>query len=721
MKKCRNIILSMLFIITNITSLIPVHVYADAGRDISSNVTSLTVDPTNITDGGNIKVKFSFDEKKQDIQPGDYLWINWPSEGNIRGEGFQKEIPLMIENKNVGTLTVRKDSAQVVFNENIKNIDSVEGWGQFEIQARNVTDTGEENTGPFTVMSGDKTATVNVTKPASGSSSSVFYYKTGDMLPEDTEHIRWFLNINNDGTYVEQPVKISDEIQSGQRLDPSTFEINQIHLGEQKVYRGEEGIQQFLQDFPGATFDFSVNDNYIEITIPKNFVNLRKIIVSYKTIIETPEQTSFENHSKAWFKEVNKPAVDGEGFNHTVKNISASGGVNGTVRGELKIFKYINGTEIGIPNVTFELRRADEQPIQGQSSILLTSNEQGEVSIKGLQVGDYVVKEKEAPNWIDFDPLSSNELKFSINENDTEGVSLPIYNKKKVTYITATKIWNGGTTPRPSIYFKLFRESTNNWEPVPDTETKRLDNGITSVTWEDIQQYDDSGNEYTFKVQEVDQNGNDYVPSGYQKIENGLVVTNENREVISVSGQKTWEDNENQDGKRPTTITVNLLADGQPIQHKEVSEKDDWHYRFTNLPKYKDGQEIIYTVTEDNVPEYSTTIDGYNIKNSYTPGKTNISIPGSHITPWKNFPEKTEREKIRNLFSQKLQIFAHTGESSEQRTNYISKRAVPKQITNKSKNILPKTSSKKSSFAVIIGLLIVTICTGIFLQKYKKV
>ncbi len=42
-------------------------------------------------------------------------------------------------------------------------------------------------TGPFTVMSGDKTATVNVTKPASGSSSSVFYYKTGDMLPEDTK------------------------------------------------------------------------------------------------------------------------------------------------------------------------------------------------------------------------------------------------------------------------------------------------------------------------------------------------------------------------------------------------------------------------------------------------------------------------------------------------------------------------------------------------------
>lgn len=42
-------------------------------------------------------------------------------------------------------------------------------------------------------------------------------------------------------------------------------------------------------------------------------------MVSYKTIIENPEQINFENHSEAWFKEFNKPAVDGESFNHTVK------------------------------------------------------------------------------------------------------------------------------------------------------------------------------------------------------------------------------------------------------------------------------------------------------------------------------------------------------------------------------------------------------------------
>ncbi|NTL89700.1 LPXTG cell wall anchor domain-containing protein, partial [Enterococcus faecium] len=40
---------------------------------------------------------------------------------------------------------------------------------------------------------------------------------------------------------------------------------------------------------------------------------------------------------------------------------------------------------------------------------------------------------------------------------------------------------------------------------------------------------------------------------------------------------------------------------------------------------------------------------------------------------------------------------------------------------NQSNHVLPKTSSHKSSLAVIIGLLIVTICAGLFLQTYKKV
>ncbi|MZY32823.1 Cna B-type domain-containing protein, partial [Enterococcus faecalis] len=78
---------------------------------------------------------------------------------------------------------------------------------------------------------------------------------------------------------------------------------------------------------------------------------------------------------------------------------------------------------------------------------------------------------------------------------------------------------------------------------------------------------------------------------------NVKITNTHNPETTEVSGQKTWNDNEDQDGKRPKSITVNLLANGKQVQSKEVSETDGWKYEFTNLPKYENGQEITYTVT----------------------------------------------------------------------------------------------------------------------------
>ena len=96
--------------------------------------------------------------------------------------------------------------------------------------------------------------------------------------------------------------------------------------------------------------------------------------------------------------------------------------------------------------------------------------------------------------------------------------------------------------------------------------------------------------------------------------------------MTSVSGTKTWDDNNNQDGIRPNSITVNLLADGQLIESKVVTQANEWKYQFTNLPKYKDGAVINYTVTEASVPNYTNTITGFNIKNSYTPEKTQVTV-----------------------------------------------------------------------------------------------
>ena len=112
-------------------------------------------------------------------------------------------------------------------------------------------------------------------------------------------------------------------------------------------------------------------------------------------------------------------------------------------------------------------------------------------------------------------------------------------------------------------------------------------------------------------------------------IKDGILLVKDKKvieEKIAISGTKTWSDGGNQDGSRPSSITVNLLANGTKVDSKEVTAKDNWKYSFTDLPKYENGTAINYTVTEDAVAGYSTTINGYDITNSYTPGRTSVTV-----------------------------------------------------------------------------------------------
>jgi len=107
----------------------------------------------------------------------------------------------------------------------------------------------------------------------------------------------------------------------------------------------------------------------------------------------------------------------------------------------------------------------------------------------------------------------------------------------------------------------------------------------------------------------------------------GFEVTNtKTPEVVDVSGTKTWEDNNDQDGMRPASITIRLLKNGTEIASKIVTEADGWAWSFTDLPKYEAGELITYTITEDTVSEYSSAVSGYNVTNTHTPGKTSVQV-----------------------------------------------------------------------------------------------
>ena len=112
----------------------------------------------------------------------------------------------------------------------------------------------------------------------------------------------------------------------------------------------------------------------------------------------------------------------------------------------------------------------------------------------------------------------------------------------------------------------------------------------------------------------------------YVKTVDGFTITN-TYSVTSVSGSKTWDDAEDQDGKRPESITINLLADGTKVDSKTVTPdaNGSWKWSFDHLAEYKNKKKIVYTITEDEVTGYTTEVNGYNVTNTYTPELTTIS------------------------------------------------------------------------------------------------
>ncbi|HEY4538011.1 MAG TPA: Cna B-type domain-containing protein, partial [Erysipelothrix sp.] len=129
-------------------------------------------------------------------------------------------------------------------------------------------------------------------------------------------------------------------------------------------------------------------------------------------------------------------------------------------------------------------------------------------------------------------------------------------------------------------------------------------------TFTDLPRFNGS-NLVQYKV--IEEHVDDYIASTVWSNEGQNVkITNKyNTEKVSVSFTKVWEDANNQDGMRPETITVELLANGKVIAEKTISEKDQWQGSFDNLDKYEAGKvgfEIVYEINEKEVENYATEI-----------------------------------------------------------------------------------------------------------------
>ena len=295
--------------------------------DVSNNISSLTVSSSEITDGGQTTVKFTFDEHAQKIKAGDTLEVTWPSSGTLHGTGFKKTIQLTIDGKYVGDMVIKDGSAKVTFNDGITGLENVRGWGEFEIEGHNDTATDKEHVGKFTIVSGDKSVELNVKKMATGVNNAPFYLKAGDMHADDPEHILWVLTINAMNLEVDGDVRVEDEVQGGHKLVPDSFKITTTG-NKPGYYSGATAIEDFKAAFPGSTFTVDASGKFV-VTIPKDLINKTGVLIFYRTKVENDAQKDFKNNTKVWYQVKGETAVVAKEVNESVANINANGGVDG--------------------------------------------------------------------------------------------------------------------------------------------------------------------------------------------------------------------------------------------------------------------------------------------------------------------------------------------------------------------------------------------------------
>ncbi|MCY7077257.1 Cna B-type domain-containing protein, partial [Streptococcus oralis] len=237
---------------------------------------------------------------------------------------------------------------------------------------------------------------------------------------------------------------------------------------------------------------------------------------------------------------------------------------------------------------------------------------------------------------------AGKEIKYTVTEKavaeyESTITDFTITNKyapKAIDY-KVTKVWkdaNNQDGKRPeSVTVQLYKK-VGDADPVA-VEGKKLtltakdktDANIWVASFTNLPQYE-AGKEIAYSIKEVD------VPAGYEASVTGQVVTNtHNPDTVILSGTKVWKDNNNQDGKRTTSVKVQILKnDKEVVQEIEVSEATGWKFESKALPKYENGKLIEYKVKEVVVKGYTSTIttekEGkYTITNEYTPEKIVVS------------------------------------------------------------------------------------------------
>lgn len=210
------------------------------------------------------------------------------------------------------------------------------------------------------------------------------------------------------------------------------------------------------------------------------------------------------------------------------------------------------------------------------------------------------------------------------------GYAIAVTNKHVPQFddFTVVKVWNDSNNVdgiRPdSITIHM------NGSDGSSTEATLSNTKDWKYTFKHIPLFDANGNEITYTITEDAVAGYTYTVTNEGR---SFTITNSHvQETLSIPVTKTWEDNGNQDGVRPSAIHVILMGSDGNVYEANLTAAGKWKYEFKDLPRYwMEGVAIDYTLSEETVDNYTYKTEGdadtgFTVTNEHIPAVTNVVI-----------------------------------------------------------------------------------------------
>ena len=310
------------------------------------------------------------------------------------------------------------------------------------------------------------------------------------------------------------------------------------------------------------------------------------------------------------------PAYSEDGstaYTYTVDEESVEGYIT-TVSGS-NLINTITGTTSVSGTKTWRAPEGTELP--ESITVILKRNDEPVARKKVTAADDWSYEFTELPAYSED---GSTAYTYTVDEEPVEGYITTVSGTNLINTITGTTSVSGTKTWRAPEGTELPESITvilkRNDEPVARKKVTAADDWSYEFT--ELPAYSDDGlTAYTYTVDEES-------VEGYITTVSGTNLINTITGTTSVSGTKTWRVPEGTE--LPESITVILNRNGSPVDSKKVTATDDWSYEFTNLPVYSDDglTAYTYTVDEESVEGYITTVSGTNLINTIT-GTTSVS------------------------------------------------------------------------------------------------